>query len=353
MTPPGRPAAPMPGTRPAQLVGSILLAGFFLIPALGFENSIRLAVGINLLLAVATLVSRRPVTETRLGRLRRLQRSRCWLTGRAYRWVLSTRPLPALAVVANPFSMLSGRSATVFLKRFQGYFLPADQRPARSAGRAPRCTAATTQPEMADGAAGRRPARRGFDTHRRFRWRRGHRGRAADRVRRRRHRARARGVCWRMRPWPMRDATTRSKTTRVNIVTNDARNALYLTSKQYDVIVSQPSHPWTAGASHLYTSEFVGLAKSRLTQAGGVYVQWINSLFVDEAVAEIARGDTARSVSECAPLPAGTGGRAVSLRQTRASRWSGSCPSGRPMSDAVLHYSVHRYQCRRRYARTP
>lgn len=68
---------------------------------------------------------------------------------------------------------------------------------------------------------------------------------------------------------------------RFNIVINDARNALRLTDKTYDAIVSQPSHPWTAGASHLFTQEFAADAKSHLND-GGVFVQWINSEFVDE-----------------------------------------------------------------------
>src|SRR5262249_40005364 len=59
---------------------------------------------------------------------------------------------------------------------------------------------------------------------------------------------------------------------RVNIVLNDARGALQLTSKKYDAIVSQPSHPWTAGASHLYTQEFMRLAHDHLA-ADGVFVQ--------------------------------------------------------------------------------
>ena len=67
---------------------------------------------------------------------------------------------------------------------------------------------------------------------------------------------------------------------RINLVVNDARNAMTLTSKRYDVIVSQPSHPWTGGAAHLYTSEFVSLAKERLSD-DGVFLQWINSQFVD------------------------------------------------------------------------
>ncbi len=68
---------------------------------------------------------------------------------------------------------------------------------------------------------------------------------------------------------------------RVNLVINDARNALRLTHKTYDAIVSQPSHPWTAGASHLFTREFVAAAKGHLNE-GGVFVQWMNSEFVDE-----------------------------------------------------------------------
>lgn len=68
---------------------------------------------------------------------------------------------------------------------------------------------------------------------------------------------------------------------RVNIIVNDARGALRLTSKRYDAIVSQPSHPWTAGASHLYTREFMQMARDHLNP-GGVFVQWMNVLFMDE-----------------------------------------------------------------------
>ena len=68
---------------------------------------------------------------------------------------------------------------------------------------------------------------------------------------------------------------------RVNITINDARNAIRLTSKRYGIIVSQPSHPWTAGASHLYTREFMQLAREHLHE-DGVFVQWMSTEFVDE-----------------------------------------------------------------------
>jgi spermidine synthase len=70
---------------------------------------------------------------------------------------------------------------------------------------------------------------------------------------------------------------------RVKVIVNDARGALRLTSKRYDAIVSQPSHPWTAGASHLYTREFMQLAHDHLNP-GGVFVQWMNVNFMDEGL---------------------------------------------------------------------
>ena len=70
---------------------------------------------------------------------------------------------------------------------------------------------------------------------------------------------------------------------RVRLIVGDARGVLALTEKRWDVIASQPSYPWTSGASHLYTREFVRLAKEHLTP-GGVFVQWIGSRMVDQEI---------------------------------------------------------------------
>ena len=67
---------------------------------------------------------------------------------------------------------------------------------------------------------------------------------------------------------------------RLTLRIGDARGALLLTGKNYDAIISQPSHPWTSGASHLYTEEFFKLVEQRLTP-GGVFVQWMGLAFVD------------------------------------------------------------------------
>ncbi len=66
----------------------------------------------------------------------------------------------------------------------------------------------------------------------------------------------------------------------LHVHVNDARGALALTTKRYDVIVSQPSHPWTAGAAHLYTREFFAAVREHLTR-DGVFVQWIDLDLVD------------------------------------------------------------------------
>jgi spermidine synthase len=69
--------------------------------------------------------------------------------------------------------------------------------------------------------------------------------------------------------------------TRVRVRINDARSALLLTRERFDAVVSQPSHPWTAGASGLFTREFFELVRERLSD-DGVLVQWMGQQFVDE-----------------------------------------------------------------------
>lgn len=67
---------------------------------------------------------------------------------------------------------------------------------------------------------------------------------------------------------------------RIHVGIDDARSALLLTDRRYDAIVSQPSHPWTGGAAHLYTRDFFELARRHLTP-DGVLVQWMGVQFVD------------------------------------------------------------------------
>jgi spermidine synthase len=65
-------------------------------------------------------------------------------------------------------------------------------------------------------------------------------------------------------------------TPRLQLLLNDARNHLLLTSRTYDVIASEPSNPWMAGIGNLFTKEAFELAKSRL-KPGGIMCQWIHT----------------------------------------------------------------------------
>ncbi len=59
----------------------------------------------------------------------------------------------------------------------------------------------------------------------------------------------------------------------LRLVVGDGRNHLRLFSKRYDVIISEPSNPWMAGVSSLFTSDFFRSARERLA-AGGLFCQW-------------------------------------------------------------------------------
>ena len=63
---------------------------------------------------------------------------------------------------------------------------------------------------------------------------------------------------------------------RFKMVLDDGRSYLQASSTRYDLILTQPSNPWMAGVSNLFTREYFELAKSRLTE-DGVLAQWIQT----------------------------------------------------------------------------
>lgn len=67
---------------------------------------------------------------------------------------------------------------------------------------------------------------------------------------------------------------------RVRLDFDDARITLLLEKTKYDLIASQPSHPWLAGAASVFTKEFFQIVNSRLKQ-DGIYSQWINLFRMD------------------------------------------------------------------------
>ncbi len=65
----------------------------------------------------------------------------------------------------------------------------------------------------------------------------------------------------------MRDPRTR-------IVYDDARHFIFTTKQKFDVITTDPIHPWVKGTSTLYSKEYYELVKAHL-KTGGVVAQWL------------------------------------------------------------------------------
>jgi spermidine synthase len=61
---------------------------------------------------------------------------------------------------------------------------------------------------------------------------------------------------------------------RVEVIYDDARHYILTTGEKFDVITSDPIHPWVKGAASLYTKEYFELVKSHLNP-GGVITQWV------------------------------------------------------------------------------
>lgn len=80
---------------------------------------------------------------------------------------------------------------------------------------------------------------------------------------------------------------------RSRLIIQDARAHLAMTERKYDVISSEPSNPWMAGLSTLFTRDFFELARDRLEE-GGMFVQFTHAYEMDwDTFAMIGRTFTA------------------------------------------------------------
>jgi spermidine synthase len=61
---------------------------------------------------------------------------------------------------------------------------------------------------------------------------------------------------------------------RVQIVYDDARHFVLTTREKFDIITSDPIHPWVKGSATLYSKEYFELVKDHLNP-GGVVTQWV------------------------------------------------------------------------------
>jgi len=70
---------------------------------------------------------------------------------------------------------------------------------------------------------------------------------------------------------------------RVEIVYDDARHYVLTTDERFDVITSDPIHPWVKGSATLYTREYFEMVKRHL-KPGGIVTQWVPLYESDVAV---------------------------------------------------------------------
>jgi len=96
---------------------------------------------------------------------------------------------------------------------------------------------------------------------------------------------------------------------RSRLILQDGRTHVLFGRESYDVITSDPIHPWVKGASNLYTREFYRGVRARLNQ-GGAYCQWIPSSMSPASFAVVVK--TMRAVFSDVKLLF-SGGEAIAL----------------------------------------
>jgi spermidine synthase len=106
---------------------------------------------------------------------------------------------------------------------------------------------------------------------------------------------------------------------RFELVTDDGRSYLQGSERSFDLIISEPSNPWIAGLTNLYSREYYRIARSRLAP-GGIIAQWIQTysfspreyalvvrtmldVFPHACFVRISEGDTILLASERPLLP--------------------------------------------------
>ncbi|MBI5766233.1 MAG: fused MFS/spermidine synthase [Verrucomicrobia bacterium] len=72
---------------------------------------------------------------------------------------------------------------------------------------------------------------------------------------------------------------------RVQVVYDDARHFIATTREKFDIITSDPIHPWVKGSAVLYSQEYFELVKQRLNP-GGFVTQWVPFYESDRSVVQ-------------------------------------------------------------------
>jgi spermidine synthase len=80
---------------------------------------------------------------------------------------------------------------------------------------------------------------------------------------------------------------------RTKVIYDDARHYILTTRETFDIITSDPIHPWVKGAATLYTEEYFQMCRRHLNP-GGIMSQWIP---LYESSAEVVKSEIATFLS--------------------------------------------------------
>lgn len=72
----------------------------------------------------------------------------------------------------------------------------------------------------------------------------------------------------------------------VRVVVEDAKSFLQIARQQYDVIISEPSNPWMAGVSGVFSQEYYESCRAHLAP-GGLMVQWAQLYETSDAAVDM------------------------------------------------------------------
>jgi spermidine synthase len=73
---------------------------------------------------------------------------------------------------------------------------------------------------------------------------------------------------------------------RTRLWREDARTILKLRPQLYDVIINEPSNPWTVGVGSVFSREYYELAASRL-KPGGLVIQWFHVYEMQDSIVDL------------------------------------------------------------------
>jgi spermidine synthase len=129
---------------------------------------------------------------------------------------------------------------------------------------------------------------------------------------------------------------------RTQVIYDDARHFLATTDEQFDVITSDPIHPWVRGAASLYSVEYHELVKARL-RPGGVVAQWVPLYETDMASAKSQIGTFVRSFPDATLWNSDyldAGYDLILVGQAGPTRLEGEAIARRLSGDAALYQSL-------------